>query len=63
MEFILIIFMSIGALSDKDSMAIGTIPGFVSEQECAAAGRKATSEFARGTKDGKFVCIARTKTK
>lgn len=62
MEYILIIFMSIGALSDKDSMAITHIE-FQNLQECQKAGQQAIAEFGAGTKVGKFVCVQRSKAK
>jgi hypothetical protein len=58
MEFVLILFMFIGALSDKDSMALTTVV-FKSQAECETAGQKAVTTFARGTKQGQFVCVAR----
>lgn len=61
MEFILILFMSIGMLSEKDSMALTSIYGFKTQAECEAAGRAAVTTFEKGTKDGKFVCVRQTK--
>ena len=37
MNWVLIIFMSIGAMSDKDSMALTSVP-MANEQVCRAAG-------------------------
>lgn len=39
MEWILILFVHAGMLSDKDSMAMTTVPGFSAQAECETAGR------------------------
>ncbi len=58
MEFVLILFISIGMLSDKDSMTITNVP-FKSKEECVVAGQAAKHEFDKGTKEVKFVCVSR----
>lgn len=58
MEFILILFVSIGALSDKDSMAMNNIV-FKTRIECETAGSQAKSTFEKGTKQVQFVCVSR----
>jgi len=58
MEFILILFVSIGAMSDKDSMAITHIP-FKTLTECQTAGVQSKSVFDKGTKQVQFVCVSR----
>jgi hypothetical protein len=55
--YILILFVNIGALSDKDSMALTSVPGFADRAQCVAAGSAAKAEFARGTKAAAFVCV------
>lgn len=57
-EFILIIFVCIGAMSDKDSMALTSVAGFKSQQECKVAGEAAAKQFGGGTKRAEFVCVA-----
>ena len=59
-SYVLILFMSIGVMSDKDSMALTSIPGFYKQEDCMNAGKAAVQTFARGTKDGKFVCVLQT---
>lgn len=61
MTYTLILFMSISFVSDKDSMALTNVPGFASQQECQAAGQAAVQMFAKGTKQGAFVCVAQKK--
>ena len=51
----LILFVSIGMLSDKDSMALTSVE-FTSEVNCKQAGQQAVSTFNKGTKDVKFIC-------
>ncbi len=59
-SYVLILFMSIGPLSEKDSMALTSIPGFYKQEDCINAGKAAVLAFDKGTKDGKFVCVAQT---
>lgn len=58
MTYIFIIFMSIGMMSDKDSMALTNIPGFKTVQECQKAGAEAVKTFGGGTKRAEFVCVS-----
>ena len=58
MEFVLILFISIGAFSDKDSMAVTNIV-FKTRIECEAAGSTAKTTFDKGTKQVQFVCVSR----
>lgn len=58
MKFTLIVFLYAGMMSKGDSVAITTVPGFVTEQACVAAGQKAVSMTERTFKDGKFVCVS-----
>jgi len=60
MFWTLILFAHIGMLSEKDSMALTSVPGFRSQQECVAAG-KAAEKMATGTKVMKFICVEITK--
>jgi hypothetical protein len=48
-------------MSDKDSMALTTVPGFRSQQECQAAGETSKKMVARTTKEMKFICVEVTK--
>ena len=56
MFWTLILFAHIGMLSEKDSMALTSVPGFRSQQECVAAGKTA-EKMATGTKVMKFICV------
>jgi hypothetical protein len=57
MTYILVLFLHAGMLSEKDSMALTTIPGFKTEASCLAAGRQSEALGKRTTKDVKFVCL------
>lgn len=61
MEYVLVIFMYAGLLSNSDSVSMNNVSGFVNEELCKKAGKQAVKEFKNfGFKSGKFVCI-RTK--
>lgn len=57
MTYILIIFVTVGVLSNKDSMAITNVPGFSNKTQCEAAGREAVAKFGTGTKRASYVCV------
>jgi hypothetical protein len=61
MLWTLILFAHAGMMSDKDSMALTTVPGFRSQQECQAAGETSKKMVARTTKEMKFICVEVTK--
>jgi len=48
-------------MSDKDSMALTSVPGFRTQQECAAAGKAAEKMAFGTTKVMKFTCVEVTK--
>ena len=50
-------------MSDKDSMALTSVPGFRTQQECAAAGKAAEKMTFGTTKVMKFTCVEVTKWK
>lgn len=55
--FILILWIHTGMMSDKDSMAITSVPNFASAEQCRAAG-EAAIKMPNGTvKAGKYVCV------
>lgn len=58
MLYTLILFVTIGGLSDKDSMALTNVVGFKDAAACEAAGRAAVAKFGTGTKRADFVCAA-----
>ena len=58
MNWILILFVHAGALSNTDSMAITNIRGFTTEQACKDAGEKSRKLVVATTKDVRFVCVA-----
>ena len=61
MEYVLIIFMYAGLLSESDSVAMNNVSGFQTKEFCEEAGNKAMKEFKTfGFKSGKYVCV-RTK--
>ncbi len=57
MTWILILFVHAGVLSDKDSMALTTVPGFKTEANCQAAGRAAEVLTKATTKATRWVCV------
>jgi len=60
-EYVLVIFMYAGMLSQNDSVAMNNVSGFQTKQLCEEAGKQTVSEFKNfGFKGGKFVCV-RTK--
>jgi len=61
MEWILVIFLHAGILSDKDSMAVTSIAGFSTQVECQAAGKDAEKLTSSTTKATRFVCLQRKK--
>jgi len=48
-------------LSDKDSMALTSVPGFRTQPECVTAGKAAEKMAAGTTKVMKFTCVEVTK--
>lgn len=57
MSYVLVLFLHAGMLSQKDSMALTTVPGFKTEAACMAAGRASEDLGKRTTKEVKFVCL------
>ena len=57
MTWVLVLFLHAGMLSEKDSMALTTVPGFKSEVSCLAAGKQSEGLGKRTTKEVKFVCL------
>lgn len=55
--YTLILFMFIGVLSEKDSMALTNIEGFKTKQQCELSGQQTITLFAKGTKEGKYICV------
>jgi len=61
MLWTLILFAHVGMMSDKDSMALTSVPGFRTQQECVAAGKTAERMATGTTKVMKFTCVEVTK--
>lgn len=57
MNWVLVLFLHAGMLSEKDSMALTTVPGFKSEAACLVAGKQSEALGKRTTKEVKFVCL------
>lgn len=57
MIWVLILFAHAGPMSDKDSMALTTVPGFKTEQACVAAGEQAKKMTSMTTKVMKYNCV------
>ena len=61
MLWTLILFAHVGMMSDKDSMALTSVPGFRNQPECVTAGKTAEKMAAGTTKVMKFICVEVTK--
>lgn len=57
MSWILVLFVHAGMLSDKDSMALTSVPGFKTEASCQAAGKAAEPLTKSTTKNTRWVCL------
>ena len=57
MSWILVLFVHAGMLSEKDSMALTSVPGFKTEAACQTAGRQSEALTKRTTKEVRFVCV------
>jgi hypothetical protein len=58
MEYVLIIFMYAGLLSEGDSVAMNNVSGFQSKELCEIAGKTTVKEFKNfGFKSGKYTCV------
>ncbi len=57
MSWILVLFVHAGMLSEKDSMALTSVPGFKTEAACQTAGKQSEALAKRTTKEVKFVCV------
>jgi len=53
----MVLFLHAGMLSDKDSMALTTVPGFKTEAACLAAGKQSEALAKHTTKQARFVCL------
>lgn len=56
-KWILILFAHAGPMSDGDSMAITSVPGFTSEQVCKVAGEKAKGMAFGTVKKIEYTCV------
>lgn len=56
MTWILILWVGIGPLSDKDSMTMIN-QEFTTAAKCQAAGQAAKNTFDKGTKEVRFLCV------
>lgn len=55
--WVLILFFHVGVFGDTDSNATTSVPGFMSEAACTAAGVKSRSLTAGTKKNTEFVCV------
>ena len=62
MEWILVVFVHAGILSDKDSMALASVPGFSTAAECMTAGKESLKLTQATTKETRFVCVQQKKS-
>lgn len=61
MIWTLILFAHAGVMSNTDSMALTSVPGFRTQQECVSAGKTATQMALATTKVIKYTCVEVTK--
>ena len=61
MIWTLILFAHAGTMSSTDSMALTTVPGFSTQQQCVAAGDNAKRMALATTKVIKYTCVEVTK--
>ena len=57
MSWILVLFVHAGMLSDKDSMALASVPNFKTEASCQAAGKASEALTKSTTKNTRWVCL------
>jgi hypothetical protein len=57
MIWTLILFAHAGIMSDKDSMALTSVSGFQSEQQCISAGEQSKRMASATTKVIKYTCV------
>jgi hypothetical protein len=57
-KFILIIFVHVGPLGTGNSNSLTNVPGFISQEECEAAGKAAKKRFTTGVKNADYICVA-----
>lgn len=57
MIWTLILFAHAGLLSERDSMALVTVPGFRTQVECQNAGDQAKKMTSLTKKDIKYTCV------
>lgn len=55
--WVLILFAHAGIMSDKDSMALTSVSGFKTQQECRAAGEESKRMASATTKVIKYTCV------
>ena len=61
MNWILIIFIHAGVLSQGDSMTMFSVPNFKDEASCSAAGKASESLVSATKKSLRFVCVPQQK--
>lgn len=61
MIWALILFAHAGTMSSTDSMALTTVPGFATQQQCVAAGETSKKMALGTTKVIKYTCVEVTK--
>lgn len=59
MNYVLVIFIYAGMLSDGDNVAVTRVEGFTSEKACIAAGEKSKQLVKHTQKALRYVCIPR----
>ena len=57
MNWILVLFIHVGAVSDSNNLTMTSVPGFRSEAACQAAGVQSQDLVKRTTKNIRYVCL------
>lgn len=63
LTWVLLVLVHVGPLGDGNSNSLFAVPGFLTEAECDAAGRKAKKMVRGSVKDLEFVCLEQTRQK
>lgn len=57
MSWILIIFLYVGPMSDKDSVAVTSVDGFLTKVDCMTAGEAGKGLASGTTKVYRYACL------
>lgn len=61
MSFVLVLYIYAGMMSKGDSVALTTIRGFATREDCVRAGENAKGLVANSFKEVRYVCLTRAR--